>query len=359
MGLAHAVNEQIFRRIHGGHLVYNTCWEDPRCDRELLELDRNSRLVMITSAGCNALGYLLDDPAEIHCVDLNPRQNALLELKIALLQQTDWETLFRFFGTGVVPDVRQVYRSLLHDSLPSPFARAWWDRNLSCFSGRGFRRSFYWHGSSGTVAWLIHKWIRTQPGLAPLIDRLFSAGSPEEQARLYLEMEPRFLNRFMKWALRQHFTQSMLGVPKSQQLLAAERFPDGMAGYFRHCLRQVFLKLPLADNYFWKLYFYGKYTPDCCPDYLRSEYFPTLQQTVDRIRTHTASLSLFLQENPGRTRISCCSITRIGWRRTCVRRWKKNGGLFCKMPRPGLKYCCARHPSNLIFCPRSHWSKLM
>ena len=27
-----------FRRVHGSRLIYNTCWEDPRADRELLQL---------------------------------------------------------------------------------------------------------------------------------------------------------------------------------------------------------------------------------------------------------------------------------------------------------------------------------
>ncbi|MCC6460525.1 MAG: BtaA family protein, partial [Saprospiraceae bacterium] len=255
--------------------------------------------VMLTSAGCNALDYLLDGPAEVHCVDLNPRQNALLELKMALLRNSDHATLFRFFGEGVVPDARAVFDTTLRDALAEPFARAYWDRHLSYFSGRGLRRSFYWHGSSGTVAWMIRQWMHTQAGLMGLVEGLFAARSLEEQAYWYEQMEPRFLNRFMQWALQQHFVQSMLGVPKSQQQLAAAYFTDGMAGYFRHCLRRVFLDLPVADNYFWKLYFQGRYSPDCCPNYLRAEYFDLLKARVPAIRTHSSSLSVFLQEHPG------------------------------------------------------------
>ncbi len=69
----HAIHDAIFKRVHGSNLVYNTCWEDPRLDRQMLNLQPDSRLVMITSAGCNALDYLLDEPAEIHAVDVNPR----------------------------------------------------------------------------------------------------------------------------------------------------------------------------------------------------------------------------------------------------------------------------------------------
>lgn len=62
----------VFRQVHSNNLVYNTCWEDPRCDRELMQFDTDSEIVMITSAGCNALDYLLDRPSAIHCVDVNP-----------------------------------------------------------------------------------------------------------------------------------------------------------------------------------------------------------------------------------------------------------------------------------------------
>jgi len=48
-----------FRHVHGSRLIYNTCWEDPRADRALLGVGRGARIAMITSAGCNALDYLL------------------------------------------------------------------------------------------------------------------------------------------------------------------------------------------------------------------------------------------------------------------------------------------------------------
>ncbi|MEQ1744223.1 MAG: BtaA family protein [Saprospiraceae bacterium] len=299
MGLASTVNEQIFRHIHGKNLVYNTCWEDPRCDRELLQFGPDSRVVMLTSAGCNALDYLLDDPAVIHSVDMNPRQNALLDLKCALFQGTDHPTLFRFFGDGVVGDARTVFQKNLWDQLPEGFSRNWWARNLNVFSGNGLRRSFYWHGTSGTVAWMIRQWLHVQPEVSRLAERLFNSQNLAEQTIWYEQFEPRFLNPFLQWALQQHFLQSMLGVPKSQQALAADFFEDGMAGYFRHCLRQVFLELPIQDNYFWKLYFWGRYTPECCPNYLRQEYFHPIRSRTERIQTHTASLSDFLRDNPG------------------------------------------------------------
>lgn len=40
----------------------------------------------ITSAGCNALDYVLQEPEHDFAVDLNPAQNALLELKLAAIR---------------------------------------------------------------------------------------------------------------------------------------------------------------------------------------------------------------------------------------------------------------------------------
>src|SRR5215813_1397630 len=95
-----AMQDFVFSHVHGGQLIYNTSWEDPRIDRQLLKLDGNSRVVMITSAGCNALDYLLDGPAEIHAVDVNFRQNALLELKLAMIRRNHFADFFEMFGIG-------------------------------------------------------------------------------------------------------------------------------------------------------------------------------------------------------------------------------------------------------------------
>ena len=40
--------------------VYNQIWEDPRVDLQALKLDENSRVLTISSGGCNALNYLLE-----------------------------------------------------------------------------------------------------------------------------------------------------------------------------------------------------------------------------------------------------------------------------------------------------------
>src|SRR5688500_19981965 len=75
------VSGRVFKFVHGNNLVYNTCWEDPRLDRVALELTPQDNVLVITSAGCNALDYALCEPNHVYAVDMNPRQNAVLDLK--------------------------------------------------------------------------------------------------------------------------------------------------------------------------------------------------------------------------------------------------------------------------------------
>ena len=72
--LGNHAHDLLFKTIHQRYLIYNMCWEDPRIDRQLLGLDRDSQVVVLTSAGCNALDYLLDAPPGHPRCGLAPRR---------------------------------------------------------------------------------------------------------------------------------------------------------------------------------------------------------------------------------------------------------------------------------------------
>lgn len=292
------IKNKIFHKIHTGNLVYNTCWEDPRCDRALLDIRSDSRVVMLTSAGCNALDYLLDGPQSIDCVDMNPRQNALLDFKSVLFQHSDHETLFSFFGHGRHRQAKEVFQETLGEHLDA-FPRQFWSRNLHFFEGKGIRKSFYWYGSAGAAAFFVKKVLESSPETRKLLHRLFDCDNLETQRELYFKLEPRLMNMFTRWLFNRHIFQSMLGVPQTQQALAKQTFQHGMAGYVQQCFRKVFTEQSLADNYFWKVYLLGAYSTDCCPNYLRRENFDTLRSRVNRLHTHSSTLSQFLENNPG------------------------------------------------------------
>ena len=296
--ILHGAHDAMFRKVHSSTLIYNTCWEDPRLDRQMLEIGVDSRVVMITSAGCNTLDYLLDDPAEIHAVDMNPRQNALLELKIALIENGDHSELQQVFGEGSRPGFQQLLRQL--SPRLSPYAREFWDQKRGYFEPTGLRRSFYYRGAAGQIAWIVlQSLVKTNAQVRRLTGYLMDAKSLEEQRELYDRVKPSLWNVFNSWLVKQPLTMSMLGVPRPQIELIENHFPGGLAGYVQTKMEYVLTELPLADNYFWRVYLTGRYTEQCCPNYLRRENLETLKARTSRVQTHSTTIADFLQRNPG------------------------------------------------------------
>ncbi|MBK8066197.1 MAG: BtaA family protein [Rhodanobacteraceae bacterium] len=288
-----------FRHVHGSRLIYNTCWEDPRADRALLGVGRGARIAMITSAGCNALDYLLDDPAEIHCVDLNPRQNALLDLKLAALVALDHGDLFALFGEGAHSDFAEIYRHALRRRL-APESAAFWDRHQHWFDGRG-RGSFYFRGAAGDVAWWVRAWLKAlRPRLRRELLELFESPDLAIQRERWARIEPRLFGPLLRLVVRQPATLSLLGVPRAQRDLIAQQYPGGVSAFVQDKLRWLMTEVPASENYFWRLYLHGSYTRQCCPNYLRQEHLATLRERAWRVRLHTRGFADFLAAHEDR-----------------------------------------------------------
>ncbi|GAB5553530.1 MAG: BtaA family protein [Saprospiraceae bacterium] len=292
------IRDWVFNKVHTKNLVYNTCWEDPKCDRELLQFDQNSEIVMITSAGCNALDYLLDQPKQVNCIDVNPRQNALLRLKLASFNQTDFNNHFQLFGAGSHENLGSLYQDSLRKDLPD-YAQKFWDNNLNFFNPKGIRKTFYHYGTSGTFAWVANKYLKSRKKLYQQVQDLFTAENLSEQTEIYNQIEPKLHNKLLEFFVNRHLTMCLLGVPRSQQELFMDEYRRGALGFITECLRKVFTQLSIKDNYFWRLYLYGSYTEECSPNYLKAENFEAIKAQTNKVRTYSTTMSSFLKENPG------------------------------------------------------------
>ncbi|HMS66814.1 MAG TPA: BtaA family protein [Saprospiraceae bacterium] len=292
------IQNYFFQQLHSNKLLYNTCWEDPRCDKALLEIDQNSEIVMITSAGCNALDYLIEEPSRIYCVDMNARQNALLELKKAFYVYGDYSALFDCFGHGKKSEIKAFYINNLRHHLPE-YAQKYWDKHIYYFNGKGVRKSFYFHGASGLLAYIVKNYLQSNKQLNQHVDQFFKASTLEQQVILYQKIDEQFWTKIMAWLMNRHMVLSLAGVPKSQQQLFADRYENGASDFMKYCMNQVFTQVPVQDNYFWQLYYNGLYTKDCCPAYLEKDHFPKLRKNVEKLQAHTTTMSDFLKRNPG------------------------------------------------------------
>lgn len=289
--------QRFFQSLVKDRLVYNTCWEDPRIDRKLLQLREDSRVVMLTSAGCNALDYLLDEPAEIYCVDTNPAQNALAAIKKTLITHGDYALLWKMLGTGRCKTVHSTYHRNLRPTMKPPTAQ-FWDRHINYFLPSASPNSFYYRGTAGTMAYFVHQHIQHK-GIFGTIQNLLNSTSRKKQCYYFDKVEPHLWNVFSRWLVKRDATMAMLGVPRGQREIIDNETDGGIASFIYQSIRDVFTTRCITDNYFWRVYLTGSYTKTCCPNYLKENNFEQLRKRIDRLHLQTTSLVKFLDKNPG------------------------------------------------------------
>lgn len=288
-------SRQIFNWIHYHNLVYNTCWEDPALDREALNFNSKDKVLVISSAGCNALDYLLTGVHEVHAVDINPIQNALLELKKAAILNLDYDHFFHLFGEGRHPAAKEIYAKALRKDL-SKFSREYWDRKIVYFCGQGWRDSFYYRGTSGLLAKFVSIYLYIFRRLREPLEEVLSAQNLEEQRQVYeRKIKPHLWSRCLKWALNQNLTHAMVGIPLSQRSQIELHYPGGIDKYCEDWIENVITRIPIQNNYFYRVYLQGKYTKTCCPEYLKEQNFKMLKNKVHDLYINTSSLTDYMK----------------------------------------------------------------
>lgn len=293
--LAERISMKVFTSVHGNNLVYNTCWEDPRLDKKVLNLTPDDNVFVITSAGCNALSYAIGGAKHVYCADMNYRQNATLELKIAGIKELDYEDFFKLFGEGHFPGVKQIYREKLRRHVCEQ-SQKYWDQYITKFFDNP-HKTFYFCGTSGFLA----KWINTyvnMRGMRKELNALINAQTLEEQKEIWSKVRNKFWSPLMRFIVNLDTTMSMVGVPKDQRK-QIEKTYGKLVPFVQECLDTIFGVLPIKDNYFWRVYTTGCYTKECCPEYLSREGFEILKAgAVDNVTAYTCTAEQFLRKNP-------------------------------------------------------------
>ncbi|KAK9479657.1 hypothetical protein V1514DRAFT_13590 [Lipomyces japonicus] len=272
-----------------GEYIYAFTWEDPREDEKILKFKSTDTVLAITSAGDNILAYaaLPNAPRRIHCVDLNPHQNHLLELKLAAFSTLDYADVWKMFGEGKHKDFGHLLISKLAPKLSS-HALQYWMQNKKVFTGKN---GLY---DTGSTRWAIRlaKWLFTLAGVSEDVKKMCRATSLAEQKLIWVnKVRPAIMNPwFTKIVLcNPVFLWRALGVPINQSEMIAESSGDFM-GYIRDTLDPVVERSLLSeDNYFYLLCLQGYYTKINCPPYLKEDAYDKLSTkgALDGIRIHT------------------------------------------------------------------------
>ena len=291
--------------------VYNQIWEDPRVDIQALRLDESSRILTISSGGCNALNYLLENPASVTAVDLNRHHIFLLNLKLAALRHLPaHESFFAFFGAGHGENTGTDYLKFIRSNL-DPDTRAFWESNT--FFGSvlyGDRISFfrnlglYDHSRNGYFLRFFHR-LAHRLGYKP--GEVLKATTLEQQKDLFNEhVDPFFESILVRSITRLPVTMFGLGIPPQQYDELKRDMADGrtIVDVYRDRVRRLACDFPIQENYFAWQAFARKYDVECglaLPEYLKRENFEKLRANADRLTTRVGSATDEIRNNPART----------------------------------------------------------
>ncbi|MEK8015814.1 MAG: BtaA family protein, partial [Candidatus Parabeggiatoa sp.] len=284
------LKKTFYNRLSTKYIIYNACNEDPRVDLELMQMNSDSSICMLCSAGCNALHYLLDNPARIDCIDFNPCQIALADIKFTVIKSSNHTDLWHLFSTGIHPRIKSIYREQLRDRL-LPISTVFWDSKLNFFRRGWVKKGLYYRSLSGSLP-ILADWMKKKDKDA--LVELFQINDLEKQRQIFDRHLLPYLNgKFMRFLVSMMFKT---GIP-SRQLDMIHADAKQVHRFLLNRVRYVLTELPGFENYFFYQYLFGTYHEECCPEYLKPQNFALFQDRVDRIHLHHTEFSKFLEQS--------------------------------------------------------------
>ena len=255
-------------------LLFGKSWEDPESDRRALAIRPGDTLMTVTSGGCNTLTLLLEDPAKIYAVDINPSQSYLLELKRAAILRFDQEELHAFLG--LTPSEHRIQSlNRLHGDL-SEAALSYWTARPEIV-----RRGVIHAGRYESFVRLFSRAVGIIQGKRR-VDGFFRCETLDQQ-REYFDS---------RWNTPQW--RLLFKLLANKRMLAKRgltgdyfKFDDGATSFadsFFLRARKALCEIPIQSNYFIAQYLCSHYRSDVAmPAYLLSHNIPVVKARLDRI----------------------------------------------------------------------------
>lgn len=291
--------------------VYNQIWEDPRVDLQALKLDGESRILTISSGGCNALNYLVESPESVTAVDLNRHHIFLTRLKIAAIEHLPtYEDFFNLFGYGKHPKNVENYEKYLAPNLDAD-SRKFWESNG--FFGKivhGKRINYfvkgglYNHSRNGYFLRFFHRFAKL---IGSDTKKLIATKTPAEQEEFYKEnVSPFFDSLFVQTLGKLPITMFGLGIPPQQYAELKKDLAEGgnVIDIYRERAHRLASVYDIKDNYFAWQAFARQYDTEnrvAIPEYLKEENFAGLKANISRITAKVGSVTEEIKNNPDGT----------------------------------------------------------
>lgn len=282
-------------------VLFSACNEDTRSELVALGSLRDKSVFCVTAGGGRVLGLLVDRPKSVVAVDLNPAQNALLELKIEAMRHLDHAGYLRFLGARPDADRLGTYERMRRHL--SVGAQNFFDRNIT-----SVERGVLFEGRLERYLKRVAAVIRVMSALG--LNSLLTAVDLETQCAILDRIDTKPFRWVVECLARRSMLELFSGDPGFFRYLPPElplhrMIYDRIFGYLRRHL--------LRENALLQLVFFGRYVWEpALPVYLHSGTYESVKAALSEasIEIVTATVEETL-EHAGPNRFDAYSLSDI------------------------------------------------
>lgn len=271
-------------------LRYSFGNEDWRTEGEALNIQPQDQVLCITASGDRPLNLLVRECQKIVCVDANPVQNYLLQLKTAAMKVLNHEDYLAFLGATPSQNRKQILQYLL------PFmdqeAAQFWSKHKKKVS-----KGVLYQGAVERLTSVLAKLFSLTR--RKKVERLFSINDIEEQRKfLKEEWDSYFLRKFCNLVLNNSFLSSVIiedpGLTNfSKDIQPGNYIYDRLNASLE---RELAKKNPLLS-----LIFRGKVSHEAFSPYLTQAGIQSIKQRLACLEIRTIDILSYLESLSGPT----------------------------------------------------------
>ena len=277
---------QFFSKAFQG-ILYNQIWEDPEIDLAALNTDKNSKILAISSGGCNGLNYLTKSPEKVTLVDIQQDHLNIAKIRTAAVKYAPtYQDLFNFMAVGRGEGNIDFYNKYIAPNLSeeeqkywqSPMQQLWkrYKRRIDIFE-----EGFY----PASKASLVGRKVFPLLGInQKSVEEFLKFDDVKKQAKYFDQtILPKILKRWRHLLFKIPSLCAFLGVHPNQIKILQGETNQTLKELFIQRVRQTLTDTPCYRNYFaWQILLarYNLDSQDALPLYLQEKNFQNIQSQL-------------------------------------------------------------------------------
>lgn len=262
---------QLKDNVDLGIIRYANCWEDADVLLRALSLQPGADILIIASAGDNALSLLSTSPNSVHAIDLSLPQLYLTELKQVAFSSLEHTEVLELLGVTPSSSRADLYKKL-SPGLSSP-ARRYWDERLEVI-----KHGVIHAGKFENYFRMFREYLLPLVHGRKTIEKLLSAKDVDEQVAYY----NKYWNTW-RWKLlmKIFFSRPIMGkYGRDKQFL--KHVNISVSEYIVQRTEAHLRSSMSHDNCFLHMVFSGNFG-DALPHYLRPGNFKSIKDNIGRL----------------------------------------------------------------------------